>query len=104
MEKLNEAKDLSIKADSFLSEGNFDYAAGCYDKIILLLKQALTQATSKDSIEAIKQKISKFIEKKASATSKQAQKEVNRIKVTKMGFPRQAYNQTINVGALKKND
>lgn len=38
MEKLQQAKDLSSKADSFLSEGNEEYAIRCYEKIILLLK------------------------------------------------------------------
>ena len=39
-----------MKAENFMKEGNYEYAARCYDRITLLLKQALMQATSKESV------------------------------------------------------
>jgi hypothetical protein len=102
MDKLKEARELSAKADLYLSEGNHDFAIGCYDKIILLLKEALTQATSKESIEAIRNKIAKFIEKKASASLKQSEKEAKKMKITKLGFPKQ-HNHTADIANFKKN-
>jgi hypothetical protein len=38
MEKFALAKSLSAKAENFLAEGNHEYAARCYDKIIIVLR------------------------------------------------------------------
>ena len=70
-----------------MKEGNYEYAARCYDRITLLLKQALMQATSKESVQAIKNKINKYLELKAVATAKHEQKQTNQVKITKFGFP-----------------
>ena len=50
MQSLASAKQLAAKAENFITEGNYEYAATCYDKIIHLLREALLQAQSKDSV------------------------------------------------------
>lgn len=70
----------------------------CYDKIVYLLKQACLQATSKESVEAIKQKIAKYLELKANAAAKHQQKEANQIKTTKFGFPDRNTKPPIDFG------
>jgi hypothetical protein len=46
MQRLAEAKVLTGKAETFLSEGNYDYAIRCYDKLNILLRDALKEAKS----------------------------------------------------------
>lgn len=53
MDKLNEIKELVKRADNFMHEANYQFAVSCYDSIVLLLRQALVQATSDDSIKAV---------------------------------------------------
>jgi hypothetical protein len=96
MDKLKEAKDLSAKAENFMKEGNETFAIHCYDKIIALLKQSLVQATSQESINAIKDKMTKFVERKAAASARLADKDKAKMKITTLGFPSNNQNQNGN--------
>lgn len=70
MQKLTDAKMLTNKAETYLTEGNYDYAVRCYEKIIVILTEVLKEATSKETLMQIKAKIDKFNALKAQAESK----------------------------------
>jgi hypothetical protein len=81
------AKQLSSKAENFVSEGNYEYAIRCYDKIMGLLRELVKEATSKETIEQLKNKITKFQSLKAEAEAKNSQKMEQKVKPAGFGFP-----------------
>jgi hypothetical protein len=57
-----------------LGEGNYEYAVRCYDKIVLLLKEMATAATSKETLEQLRTKIAKYEALRAQAEAKNRQR------------------------------